>query len=129
MNLYIKFMNNKGGIENFELFDEFLEHIINGTNLLPNMTKNPFLFSEPSIHDKENRMQLTQLMFEKYQIPSLFICKTATLASFSIGKTTCLIFDSGHSFTSAVPVHDGLVINKAILTSEIAGKETNKTIF
>ena len=33
----------------------------------------PILFTEPSLHNKENRLKLTEMMFEKYGIPAMFI--------------------------------------------------------
>ena len=60
-------------------------------------------------------------MFEKYGIPAMFVCKSAVLSAFSCGRSTCLVFDSGHSWTYAVPVHDGYALQKAILKFDIAG--------
>lgn len=81
----------------------------------------PIIFSEPSLHNKENRIKLTEIMLEKYNLPAMFICKSAVLSSFSCGRSTCLIFDSGHSTTYAVPVHDGYALQKALLKVDIAG--------
>jgi actin-related protein len=80
-------------------------------NLEP--TEHPLLFSEPSLHNKESRVKLTELMFEKYSIPAMFICKSAVLSSFSCGRSTSLVFDSGHFNTYAVPVHDGYALQKS----------------
>ena len=81
----------------------------------------PILFSEPSMHNKENRLKLTEMMFEKYGIPAMFVCKNAVLSAFSCGRSTCLVFDSGHSQTCAVPVHDGYALQKAMVKTDIAG--------
>jgi actin-like protein 6A len=42
----------------------------------------PLLLSEPAIHNKENRLKLVEYLFEKYQIPALFLCKDPVLSSF-----------------------------------------------
>jgi actin-like protein 6A len=81
----------------------------------------PIIFTEPSLHNKENRIKLTEFMFEKYGIPAIFICKNAVLSAFSCGRSTALIFDSGHSSTTAVPVHDGYALQKSLLKYDIAG--------
>ena len=52
-------------------------------------------------------------MFEKYDIPAMFICKSAVLSAFSCGRSTSLVFDSGHFNTYAVPVHDGYALQKS----------------
>lgn len=96
-----------------EIFNEYLQ-------VIPK--EHPILFSEPSLHNKENRLKLTELMFEKYGIPAMFICKSAVLSAFSCGRTTCLIFDSGHNASYSVPVHDGYTLQKSLIKHEIAGK-------
>jgi actin-like protein 6A len=90
-------------------------------NLQIDPKDHPILFSEPSLHNKENRLKLTEMMFEKYSIPAMFICKSAVLSAFSCGRSTCLVFDSGHSSTYAVPVHDGYALQKAMIKFDIAG--------
>lgn len=75
----------------------------------------PILFTEPTLHNKENRLKLTEIMFETYGIPAMFICKSAVLSAFSCGRSTCLVFDSGHNSTYAVPVHDGYSLQKSII--------------
>ena len=37
------------------------------------------------------------------------------------GRSTCLLFDVGHSSTYAVPVHDGYALQKSLMRTDIAG--------
>lgn len=60
-------------------------------------------------------------MFETYGIPAFFLVKNAVLAAFANGRATGIVVDSGASQTSAVPVHDGYVIQQAIVKSPLAG--------
>lgn len=60
-------------------------------------------------------------MFEKYQIPAFFLVKNAVLAAFANGRSTGVVLDSGASHSSAVPVHDGYVMQQAIVKSPLAG--------
>ena len=43
------------------------------------------------------------------------------LAAFANGRSTGLVIDSGATQTSAVPVHDGYVLQQAIVKSPLAG--------
>src|SRR5690348_9145948 len=90
-------------------------------NLRIDPKDHPILFTEPSVHNKENRIKLTETMFEKYSVPAMFICKSAVLSAFSCGRSTCLVFDSGHNSTYAVPVHDGYALQKSLLKFDVAG--------
>ena len=60
-------------------------------------------------------------MFERYNVPAFFLCKNAVLSTFANGRSTGLVIDSGASQTSAVPVHDGYVLQQAIVRSPLAG--------
>uniref|UniRef100_A0AAY4BB10 Actin-like 6A n=1 Tax=Denticeps clupeoides TaxID=299321 RepID=A0AAY4BB10_9TELE len=63
----------------------------------------------------------TSLMFEHYNIPAFFLCKTAVLSSFANGRSTGLVLDSGATHTTAIPVHDGYVLQQCIVKSPLAG--------
>ena len=60
-------------------------------------------------------------MFEKYDIPAFFLCKDAVLSAFAHGRSTGLVIHSGSNLTSAIPVHDGYVLQQAIVKSPLAG--------
>ena len=70
---------------------------------------------------RNKREKLTELMFEKYNVPAFFLCKNAVLSCFANGRSTGLIIDSGATHTSAIPVHDGYILQQAIVRSPVAG--------
>ena len=57
-------------------------------------------------------------MFEKYNVPAFFLVKNAVLAAFANGRSTGLVLDSGASHTSAIPVHEGYVLQQVIIKSK-----------
>jgi actin-like protein 6A len=67
-------------VTNFEMFEKVVDHALIA-NLLVRTKENAVLFSEPPVHFKEHRLKLTEFMFEKYQIPAMFICKNAVLSA------------------------------------------------
>uniref|UniRef100_A0A665WKT6 Actin-like 6A n=1 Tax=Echeneis naucrates TaxID=173247 RepID=A0A665WKT6_ECHNA len=62
-----------------------------------------------------------KLMFEHYNIPAFFLCKSAVLSAFANGRSTGLVLDSGATHTTAIPVHDGYVLQQGIVKSPLAG--------
>ena len=80
-----------------------------------------FFFFRIQWNVRPKREKLTELMFEKYNIPAFFLCKNAVLTAFANGRSTGLVIDSGASQTSAIPVHDGYVLQQAIVKSPLAG--------
>lgn len=81
----------------------------------------PVLFSEASWNVRSNREKLTELMFEKYNVPAFFLVKNAVLAAFANGRATALVVDSGATHTSAIPVHEGYVLTQAVVKSPLGG--------
>ncbi|KAK4336863.1 hypothetical protein RND71_044019 [Anisodus tanguticus] len=65
-------------------------------------------------------------MFEKYNIPAFFLVKSAVLSAFANGRPTALVFDSGVSQTSAVPVFDGYVLQNSIVRIPHGSKFVSK---
>jgi actin-related protein len=105
---------------------DFLEDILNKSlidNLMINPRETPLLFTEPALHNKEARIKLTEFMFEKYQVPAIFICKAPVLASFACGRSTAIIVDSGNKTTYATPVHDGYALQKFIIKYDVGGQQ------
>ncbi|XP_063929298.1 actin-like protein 6B isoform X1 [Zophobas morio] len=109
-----------GMVENWEIFENFLDYIYtNALRAIPN--DHPLLITEPPWVTHPKREQLTELMFEKYNVPALYLAKNASLAAFANGRPTCLVVDSGATHTSAVPVHDGFVLTQAVVKSPAGG--------
>ena len=92
------------------------------------MLDTPILFTEFAIHNKEQRMKLTEHMFEKYKIPALFLVKDPVLNAFSCGRSSALILDSGHNQTIATPVNDGYALLKCIIKHDIGGKHLTQDL-
>ena len=52
-------------------------------------------------------VQMCQIMFETFKIPSLCVCVSAVLALRASGLTTGVVLDSGETITQAVPIYKG----------------------
>lgn len=109
-----------GMIENWEIFENLLDYSYQYI-LRSEAQYHPALFTESAWNDKAKRERLTELMFEKYNVPAFFLCKNAVLTAFANGRTSGLVVDSGATQTSAVPVYDGYAVSHAVVRSPIGG--------
>jgi actin-like protein 6A len=57
------------------------ESIANELKLDPK--EHPLLLSEPSLHDRVSRTKMTEILFEKFQSPAIYIVKNAVLSSYA----------------------------------------------
>ncbi|OMJ19048.1 Actin-like protein 6A [Smittium culicis] len=110
-NVFLSGMNVKkvvssGTVLDWDAYERIISYVLKD-HLHLNSSEHPVLFSEPNWNDEESREKLTELMFEKFNVPGFFVSKSAALSAFGTGKSTALVVDSGGETTSAVPVYDG----------------------
>ena len=117
-----------GFFNDIKKFEDFFDDFISDKELNNSLNQGSILFSEPIIHNKAQRMNLTEFLFEKYEIGGLFFCNNSVLSSFSYGKSSCIVFDSGHSQSNVVPVHDGMIVKNAINFFNLNGKKIDDII-
>lgn len=109
-----------GMIDNWETFEQIMDYSYDKI-IKSESEQHPVLFSEAPWNQKYRREKLTEIMFEKYNVPAFFLVKNAVLSAFANGRSTGIILDSGASHTSAVPIHEGYVLTQAIVKSPLAG--------
>jgi actin-related protein len=66
-------------------------------------TDYPVLLSESPVNTKYCREKTTQIMFETFNTPALYLANKATLAFNASGRTTGMVVDLGDTVTHAVP--------------------------
>nr|CAD7451899.1 unnamed protein product [Timema tahoe] len=109
-----------GQIEDWDLFEKVLDYTY--AKCIQSESKyHPVLMSEAPWNVRSKREKLTELMFEKYNVPAFFLVKNAVLAAFANGRATGIVVDSGATHTSAIPVQDGFVLSQAIVKSPLGG--------
>ncbi|CAL4133781.1 unnamed protein product, partial [Meganyctiphanes norvegica] len=113
-------MMKDGMIEDWDVFEKMLDYSYEKC-IKSESQYHPVLFSEANWNARGRRERLCELMFEKYQVPAFFLVKSAVLSAFANGRSTGLVLDSGATHTSAVPVHDGYVLQHAIVKSPLGG--------
>jgi len=107
-----------GMVDNWDVFEKVMDYSYK--KLIQSESEmHPVLFSECPWNKKDKREKITEIMFEKYNVPAFFLVKNAVLAAFANGKSTALVLDSGATHTSAIPVHDGYVLQHAIVKAPL----------
>jgi actin len=66
---------------------------------------------------------MTEIMFDNFNVPSLFISISAVLALYSSGRTTGIVVDSGSGVTNTVPIYEGYQLPHAIMRMNLAGTD------
>ena len=66
---------------------------------------------------------MTQIMFETFKTPAMYVAIQAVLSLYASGRTTGLVLDSGHGVTIAIPVYEGYAMPHALSHSFLAGQD------
>ncbi|KAL7068623.1 actin family protein [Cryptosporidium serpentis] len=117
---------------NIQLNTQVFEHIIEtssgkyGLGILIN--EHPILLTEQTKHNRILREKEVEILFEKFDVPALYLAKRAVLSAFAVGRSSGLVVDIGAAFTSISPVIDGYTLQKCTFEYPIAGDFLDKQI-
>ncbi|KAK8890763.1 ATP binding [Tritrichomonas musculus] len=71
----------------------------------------------------KNRMDLSKIFFEDYNVPYLYFGNQNSLALLYAGLDTGVVLDCGHSATSCITIYEGYPIERNAIRLEYAGKD------
>jgi actin-related protein len=111
-----------GIVEDWDDFEKVLHHTF--TNELEiNPEEHNVLITETALNPKVNREKLTQILFDTFHVPGLYVANTAVLSLYSAGKFSAVVVEIGDGVAQIVPISEGSVLPDSIQRINLAGRD------
>ncbi|XP_043576966.1 actin-like [Chiloscyllium plagiosum] len=120
--LHLVYPIQHGLIANWTEMEVLWRHAFEN-ELRVDIQEHPIIMTEPPNNPQQNRERTTEILFEAFQVPSLFLGVQAVLALHSTGKVTGTVIDSGSTVTHVVPIIEGDALENITQSVHLGGED------
>ncbi|CAL8082772.1 unnamed protein product [Calicophoron daubneyi] len=118
---HIQYPIEDGIIHDWDGMEQIWSYVF--TELNVNSKDRPVLLSEPLFNPMACREKMAQIMFEKFNVPAMYVSLQATLGLYASGRGSAVVLDSGEGATHIVPIYEGYTFPHASVRLDFGGRD------
>jgi len=115
----LRYPIERGIVTNWDDMEAIWQHVYNELNTVSQ--EHPVLLTEAAYNPKANREKMTQIMFETFNAPAMYVELPGPLSLYASGRTTGIVVDCGDAVCHTVPIHEGYALGKGVSRMNFGG--------
>ena len=121
--LSLKYPIENGIMTNLDCMQQILEYTFENELKINDTSECKVLLTEKCYNTMENRSKTMEMMFETFDVSSLYIGLQSTLSLYASGRIDGVIVDCGYDCINIVPIYQGLAIKRSNKRLNVGGKQ------
>ncbi|XP_074192996.1 actin-5 [Rhinolophus sinicus] len=85
--------------------------------------QHPLMLTEPPLNTMSNKEKVSEILFETFNVPALYLANQGVLSLYASGLTTGTTIESGEGMTYFVPITDGCPLHQSTMKMDMAGQD------
>ncbi|CAH6793420.1 LOC102552318 [Phodopus roborovskii] len=112
----------RGAITNWDNVEKILHHsFYQVLHIAPE--QHPVMITEPPLNSTEVKSRITQILFETFNVPAMYMANQGVLSMYAAGRTSGMTIESGEGMTYFVPIINGYPLQLSTTKLDIAGQD------
>ncbi|XP_072043843.1 actin, cytoplasmic 3-like isoform X1 [Amphiura filiformis] len=120
--LSLKYPIEHGIVTDWDAMEKIWHYALHD-KLKVNTEETPVLMTEAPFNPKANKEKMAQILFETFNVPSMYVGIPAHLSFYCLGRTSGVICECGDGVLQVMPVYEGFSFTHSIQRVDMAGRD------